>query len=164
MESKKKTNRYLENVGFIDPETLPINEQGYRTCRYCKGSVKPPRRTFCSKDCVHEYRIRSDGQYLRECIYNRDQGICAICGIDTKIIAMMILSSDRQSIDVLLKQYNINDTRKITPKKNGGGLWDADHIIPVKNGGGECGLENLRTLCISCHKIITFRYILNSYY
>jgi HNH endonuclease len=30
-------------------------------------------------------------------------------------------------------------------------FWDADHIVAVKDGGGECGLENLRTLCIFCH-------------
>ncbi len=30
--------------------------------------------------------------------------------------------------------------------------WDADHIVPVIEGGGECGLDNLRTLCIPCHK------------
>ena len=40
-------------------------------------------------------------------------------------------------------------------KKFGGGLWDRDHIIPVKNGGGNCGLDNLRTLCIKCHKKVT---------
>jgi hypothetical protein len=45
---------------------------------------------------------------------------------------------------------------KIFVKKFGGSLWDADHIVPVKDGGGLCGLDNMRTLCISCHKIITF--------
>ena len=45
--------------------------------------------------------------------------------------------------------------RKIKKRKNGGGLWDADHIIPVKEGGGQCGLDNIRTLCISCHKKVT---------
>lgn len=31
-------------------------------------------------------------------------------------------------------------------------LWDMDHIVPVSEGGGACGLENLRTLCLPCHK------------
>lgn len=34
-------------------------------------------------------------------------------------------------------------------------LWDMDHINPVIRGGGSCGLENLRTLCIPCHKRMT---------
>ena len=34
-------------------------------------------------------------------------------------------------------------------------LWDMDHIIPVVEGGGGCGLDNLRTLCIPCHRKVT---------
>ena len=30
--------------------------------------------------------------------------------------------------------------------------WEADHIVPVVEGGGSCGLENIRTLCIPCHR------------
>ena len=33
--------------------------------------------------------------------------------------------------------------------------WEADHIIPVSEGGGLCGLENMQTLCIQCHKAET---------
>jgi hypothetical protein len=31
-------------------------------------------------------------------------------------------------------------------------LWDADHRVPVSEGGGECDLDNLRTLCLICHR------------
>lgn len=31
-------------------------------------------------------------------------------------------------------------------------LWDADHVKAVADGGNELGLENLRTLCVSCHQ------------
>jgi len=34
-------------------------------------------------------------------------------------------------------------------------MWEMDHIIPVSEGGGSCGLDNLRTLCIRCHKAET---------
>jgi 5-methylcytosine-specific restriction endonuclease McrA len=34
-------------------------------------------------------------------------------------------------------------------------LWDADHILPVAEGGGECDLENIRTLCLRCHRSVT---------
>ena len=34
-------------------------------------------------------------------------------------------------------------------------LWDADHILPVAEGGGECDLENIRTLCLICHRRVT---------
>jgi hypothetical protein len=34
-------------------------------------------------------------------------------------------------------------------------LWDADHILPVTEGGGECDLDNIRTLCLRCHRVVT---------
>ena len=157
MEQISKNKRYRDNRGFIDPKTLPTNEEGYRCCRYCSGSVKPPKRTFCSADCVHQYRLRSSGSYLRQQVYLRDRGVCAICGQDTKELAkqLSLLNTTDPARDLLLQQNNIHKTRKIKARKNGGGLWDADHILPVRDGGGVCGLENIRTLCIKCHKIIT---------
>ncbi|AYV77514.1 MAG: HNH endonuclease [Dasosvirus sp.] len=151
----KKNHRYLENRGRIHPSVLPINDEGFRMCRYCNGNIYPPRRTFCSDTCVHEYRIRTDGKYLREQVFRRDNGICNICGIDTKEIANLILSSREEDREKIMKLYNINKNRKVM-WWNAKSLWDADHIVPVKNGGGACGIENIRTLCPCCHKIITF--------
>lgn len=34
-------------------------------------------------------------------------------------------------------------------------LWEADHIRAIIEGGGECGLDNLRTACLPCHKQAT---------
>jgi 5-methylcytosine-specific restriction endonuclease McrA len=42
--------------------------------------------------------------------------------------------------------------RSVTARRS---LWDADHILPVAEGGGECDLENLRTLCLMCHREAT---------
>jgi hypothetical protein len=36
-----------------------------------------------------------------------------------------------------------------------GMVWEADHRVPVWNGGGQCGLENLQTLCVACHRAKT---------
>ncbi len=33
--------------------------------------------------------------------------------------------------------------------------WAADHIVSVVEGGGECGIENIRTLCLGCHASVT---------
>ena len=41
--------------------------------------------------------------------------------------------------------------RSITRKS----LWDADHVVPVVEGGGGCDLENIRTLCLICHRKAT---------
>lgn len=56
---------------------------GQRLCRWCEEEVRPPRRTFCSPECVHEARIRSDPGYLRGLVFERDKGICAACGVDS---------------------------------------------------------------------------------
>jgi 5-methylcytosine-specific restriction enzyme A len=140
---------------LIDAKELPKDENGNTMCRWCNGPVKPPRRTMCSPECVHEILIRTNGRYLRDCVFKRDKGICKICNIDTKKIAKEALELSLNERKDYLKENNISLKRKIWKRKHGGGLWDADHIKPVKEGGGLCGLENIRTLCIKCHKQVT---------
>lgn len=121
------------------------------TCRYCGTTKIPPRRkTFCSQSCVDNYMIRISSSYLRNMVYKRDKGICSMCNVDTKKIAKRLIEEPD-----LRAEYNITAKRKIWKQKHGGGLWDADHIVRVEHGGGLCGLENIRTLCISCHKSVT---------
>ena len=146
-------NRYGGKL--IPAKKLPKNDSGFVSCRWCGGDVKPPRRTMCSPECVHELLIRRDNRYIRDCLYKRDKGICVLCNTDTKDIAKKALSLEYNDRVEYLKEFNIGIKRKIWKRKHGGGLWDADHIIPVKEGGGQCGLDNLRTLCIKCHKEIT---------
>ena len=33
-----------------------------------------------------------------------------------------------------------------------GRCWHADHKLAVRDGGGECGVENMQTLCVACHQ------------
>ena len=143
-------NRYMGKV--IDAKLLPKDENGLTCCRWCGKGVKPPKRTMCSPECVHELKLRISGRYLRDCVYKRDKGICAICKIDTKEIAKKAITLEGDELVNYLNENKISLNRKIWVKKHGGGLWDADHIIPVKEGGGVCGLDNMRTLCIKCHK------------
>ena len=140
---------------YIPAKDLPKDENGLTCCRWCGKGVKPPRRTMCSPECVHELQIRTNGRYLRDCVYNRDKGICKLCNTDTKLIAKKALQLKTEEKIIYLKENNISLKRKIWKRKHGGGLWDADHIIAVKDGGGLCGLENIRTLCIKCHKNVT---------
>lgn len=145
--------RYMGKL--IDSKLLPKDEEGNTCCRWCGKGVKPPRRTMCSPECAHEIKIRCNNKYMRACLFKRDNGICKICNIDTKNIAKLALKMENSEKEQYLNSLNISLKRKLWKRKFGGGLWDADHIIPVKKGGGSCGLENLRTLCISCHKIVT---------
>jgi 5-methylcytosine-specific restriction protein A len=118
-----------------------------RACRWCRGEVTGRRRTFCSDACVHEWRLRSSASYLRECVFERDRGICAICGEDTvaKRRRVMRLPFAQRMHELRTLQAAGAITRK---RKS---WWEADHIQPVVEGG-DSNLENIRTLCIPCHR------------
>ena len=57
MSSKQKPPRNRIG-GWVDPKKLPKNEDGRNQCRWCSKSVMPPRRTFCSDECVASTSIK----------------------------------------------------------------------------------------------------------
>lgn len=121
-------------------------------CRWCKKEVSGRRRTFCSDECVHEYRLRSDQGYLRQCTFERDRGICKLCGLNTEMLKKIIEVGkllDRRAGEFLIKQLGV---QTVGWKMDLQTLWNADHIVPVVEGGGECGLENIQTACVWCHR------------
>ena len=138
--------------------------------------VTPPRRTFCGDGCVHEWNIRSDANYAREQVWKRDEGRCALCGVDTGEQIEHIeraygsyqksqyggwvrwvpdkerereLSAELERLSIPLHRWR-GRGKSFRGKRQG--IWDMDHITPVSEGGGSCGLENLRTLCLACHR------------
>lgn len=128
-------------------QNQPVGPSGERLCRWCRGLVPKGRRTYCSNDCVHEWRIRSDPGYLRHRVYQRDKGVCAKCGKDTDAMTRELSGLRRKSW--LEWQKRRAELGILGQRKT---LWDADHITPVVEGGGECGLDGMRTLCLWCHK------------
>lgn len=105
---------------------------GNYLCRWCSTEVVPPRRTFCSGfqtiyrrrkidnvwakivhqqgyGCVHEWAIRSGPRYARDAVYDRDHGICAMCG--------------KQHI-----RRGSYDVDHIVPVVEGGGLAGLDNL------------------------------------
>jgi 5-methylcytosine-specific restriction endonuclease McrA len=115
-----------------------------RVCRRCGAEVPKGRFTFCSDACVHAWKLRTDPAYLREKVFERDKGVCALCGTDTEA-----LRKHKRKLDY--------GSRRVFERKWGKrrSLWDADHVVPVAEGGGECDLENMRTLCLECHRKVT---------
>ncbi len=140
----------------LPPSTARTMRGGYAAkeekesgqCRWCSLPVPKPRRTFCSEFCVNEWKLRTDPGYLREQVLARDKGICAICRVDTLAAWLNIKRARFERRKLMLIEWGL---KSLTRRS----LWDADHIVPVVLGGGECDLDNIRTLCLKCHRKVT---------
>jgi hypothetical protein len=130
-------------------KTVERGPNGRGICRWCGLEVPKGRRTFCEDACVHEWRLRTDPGYLREQVYARDRGVCGRCNLDTVRIYERYRALPPVIRGRLRKQLDLDRRRR--------SFWDADHILPVVEGGGECDLDNLRTLCLWCHREVTAR-------
>ena len=144
------------------PRTLPeagrvsrtgsaeFGANGRPLCRWCRLEILARRRrSFCSEYCVHQWRLRSDPGYLRDQVFARDGGVCALCATDT-VAAYGELKRSRGSLRAeALAMWGL---ASVQARRS---LWDADHIVPVAEGGGQCDLDNLRTLCLPCHREVT---------
>jgi 5-methylcytosine-specific restriction protein A len=129
--------------GWIDRRKTPRGPNVRGLCRWCSLEVPPRRFTYCS-----EWKLRSQPGYLREQILKRDRGRCAHCGIDTIQEHFRLKRARGASRVALLRHWGM----KTRMRKS---LWDADHILPVAEGGGECDVDNIRTLCLRCHRCVT---------
>ncbi len=134
--------------GRVDPKSLPKGPNGRSLCRWCALEVPPGRFSFCSQWCVNEWRLRSDPGYLREQVFARDRGVCALCGVNTMAEWRRIRRLRGERRLAALQEWGLGRSWRRS-------LWDADHILPVAEGGGECDLDNIRTLCLKCHRMAT---------
>jgi 5-methylcytosine-specific restriction endonuclease McrA len=121
--------------GFCNPSELPKGPNGRALCRKCSTETAPPRKTFCSDTCITEWKIRTQPGFAKQQVKKRDDGICQLCRRDC-------FEGHRES-----RAYG--KARGLLR------LFEMDHIVPVVEGGGSCGLENLRTLCVPCHRRVT---------
>lgn len=149
---------------LVPEDQLPKGPNGWKLCRQCSTEVKPPKRTFCSQRCVSEYKLQSDPSFLRRKVYGRDRGICRACHANTDLVAKALKELDKWTYtDATFEGGRDRMIGLVAPLRElrralgiwmigRDSLWDADHVQEVVNGGGECGLENMQTLCIWCHK------------
>lgn len=86
--------------------------------------------------------------YARRKVYERDHGVCALCGCDADKASRILwwLSCQRGNLDAR-DAHNLLGLAWGMP----GSPWEADHIVPLAEGGSN-DLSNYRTLCRSCHK------------
>ena len=142
-------------------------------CTWCRKPVTKPARHWCSDEaCLDAFRMANDPAYIREKAFERDAGICAMCG-NHPLEAERLWYFFREMAALLhdaVRQFELSRWIKTGIRPSGGGAmcncvwhiaareaadlrkWEADHILPVVEGGGQLGLDNYRTLCRVCHK------------
>ncbi|KAK8694990.1 hypothetical protein V6N13_072533 [Hibiscus sabdariffa] len=116
---------------------------------------------FCNIGCYEEYRLRTSNRFLRQELFQLEHGICTNCQLDCHKLVKNLkpLSFERRREYINKVAPNIASQKSLVDKLVSdpfeGNAWHADHIVPVYRGGGECRLENMRTLCVACHAVVT---------
>ena len=144
---------------------IELSPNGRPLCRWCKKEVPKGKRTFCGDPkCVEEWKIRNSQAYARKKTYERDHGVCVRCHCETAVLVIQLDSlqlarasapaEDYERLRVEQNNFILSLVQKGFDRNAiwNRALWQMDHIIEVVNGGGTCGLENLQTLCLPCHK------------
>ncbi|GJP76976.1 hypothetical protein CLOP_g7415 [Closterium sp. NIES-67] len=116
------------------------------------------RHLFCSESCFSTYLSRTSLSFLRQELFSLERGVCVTCNLDchTLVAAIRVLPpSDRRRVILhWAPQFSKHPKllQRLVDIPAEGNAWHADHIVAVAEGGGECGVENLRTLCVACHQ------------
>jgi len=155
---------------------------GHAQCRRCLAALPQTLAAawttarFCSAACAHEFRIRTSPAYARQAVYRRDHGICMHCRLDCGLLDRIIARLRRAAVRDRDQGQDDAAGFVVAPSRSLDGdacavwliealgfgrrtrvcsLWQVDHRVPFSTGGADCGLGNLRTLCLGCHQLQT---------
>ena len=137
-----------------------------KQCTWCGDQVGKGRSTWCSDECVTEFRSRCDSQYQARAAASRDQWICQLCGRDVRQAKKdyeVELAELKKAAGSLYSPAGFMAPQYVTAIENlqlkhgyaRSSWYEIDHIVRVEHGGGLCTIENLRLLCGSCHLTVT---------
>ena len=96
-------------------------------CFSCSKPVPAGRIKYCDSRCSDEYVSRYHWQSMRMRVFKRDDFTCVICDFSSR------------------EKYGAYNDH----------LLQADHIVPIADGGAAMEIDNIRTLCVPCHKEVT---------
>lgn len=141
------TSRVHPEAGWVDSDGRPRGPNGFASCRRCGEECRGRRRTFCSDECVHEWKIRSQPSYAARLVLERDRGVCAKCGLDCVKLRGRLLRERGEARKSIVVEHGVPPYLRLGRRR----LWEMNHVVPVVEGGGCCGLDGLETLCWKCH-------------
>lgn len=165
----------------LPPQPPGRGPNGRPFCRRCGAEVPRGSRTWCGQVCIDAYTVTT---WPGACaaVAKRDTGVCAGCGLDTVALRAAfrawlearldttersrlsgrswrtglpeswrwaVCAATRHAADEWCAFHGVPRNRQDGPR-----WYDVDHIRPVADGGTNA-LENLRTLCIRCHRATT---------
>jgi 5-methylcytosine-specific restriction protein A len=139
-------------------ERFPVRfgDDGFPLCRKCGKRMDHKLRRWCSEKC-RESICETNPGWMRSAVRRRDRGICSKCGWDTQkwhnianAMRRFCFYDPRESYETW-KWFYLEFGLEGYESRS---LWEADHIVPLIEGGG-LGIDNMRTLCVPCHKTET---------
>lgn len=156
---RKQLKERRKAAGERGPEGRPL-------CLWCLKEVPPRCSVWCSNICTETFYSLTDWNTLKNLAAKRDQGICVNCkldcaGLERERHTLYSKSyggygdtqEDRFKALAALKAFDekLVSERGFLKGEARFSLYQIDHIIPLAEGGSN-HVDNLRTLCIPCHK------------
>lgn len=148
----------MEIPGVMRPRfpSLKRDDGGKLLCRGCGNKVPPHRKTWCSTECQRNHHPG----VVRHLLFKRDKGVCAECSLDTYQLRQ-VLEAHARDLGFYGSYWRIDADRIPEPYRTQWlsyrwpairkSWWDMAHVVPHSEGGS-MSLENMKTLCIPCHK------------
>ena len=161
LEITKTYKKRIFNLSSIElPEGLK------KKCVWCLEPLKGAQRRWCGKECVVAAQAWGNPQ--------KEQGVgtllikqgwkCNICAFDWgAVIEMMFLEPKipygfKEHRDTWRTKFSYYVVKKLKYKMRSTDLphrIEVDHIIPIYKGGLSLNIDNLQSICYSCHKVKT---------
>jgi 5-methylcytosine-specific restriction endonuclease McrA len=124
-----------------------VEARDHGICALCHLDTAALQEEFADATAVDEKK--SIFECLR-CDHRGSSSPCAECG--ERFVRRAHVQGARDVVRAKMRRHRFS--KKFVADYSGGSLWAADHIVPLADDGPD-EMENLRTLCLSCHSDVT---------